>query len=441
MNHCEHDNTAPSVRVCRHLLYPDVQYLDYIRWYTGDGMGCELLCEACTKRREGGDPAELWALCEGCHSHILEDVGTEGGIRGTPEIQVKDEPFDTMRSVFEIPDAVGAVLDFVPIEKADVSSWLLLGEGGVIWRYDADTKDLVRLAIAQVIDEPNHKAWHDQKLRLGLYVSSCGRFAAVVAHAGRYGCVVDLESGQTTMPLDGGDYCSNTVPFSLAFARRDNRPILIHRTAWNRLDFSDPETGELLSAREPTSYQRGEERPEHYLDYFHGALHVSPGGDWIADDGWVWHPVGDPSAWKLKDWLSQNVWESEDGQSKRYFCHADYYWNRPMAWIDERRLVVGGIGRDDDWMVAGAQVVEMRHDKGGNGTVVTNAFAGPSGRFFSDGTWLYASGEDGLSRWDVVSGVRTALVPGFSPTAFCRASAEFAMMEGMQLHRLKFIAD
>ncbi|GAA2668304.1 hypothetical protein Apa02nite_011840 [Actinoplanes palleronii] len=39
------------------------------------------------------------------------------------------------------------------------------------------------------------------------------------------------------------------------------------RTAGNRLDVSDVATGELLTAGEQD------------LDYFHGELHLSPGGD------------------------------------------------------------------------------------------------------------------------------------------------------------------
>jgi hypothetical protein len=62
---------------------------------------------------------------------------------------------------------------------------------------------------------------------------------------------------------DGGNYYAETVPFSFAFAVVRGREVAIHRTAWNRLDVSDPSTGKLLTARNPTNYQRGEERPVH----------------------------------------------------------------------------------------------------------------------------------------------------------------------------------
>jgi hypothetical protein len=115
-------------------------------------------------------------------------------------------------------------------------------------------------------------------------------------------------------------------------------------------------TGELLTSRGPTSYSADQRHPEHYLDYFHGALFVSPGSARVLDDGWVWHPVGIPSAWSTRRWL-ENAWESEDGPTRVDICPRDYYWNGPFAWLDEER----------------------------------NSFAGPAGLFFSDGEWLFSS--------------------------------------------------
>jgi hypothetical protein len=140
-----------------------------------------------------------------------------------------------------------------------------------------------------------------------LHCSKRGEFAVVVNDYGRYGQVIDLRSGAVTFALDGGDYHPATVPFSFAFADMFGCVVAVHRTALNRLDVSDPSTGELLTQRSPTSYRSGEERPEHYLDYFHGALYLSPSGAHILDDGWVWHPVGVPTVWSLNRWMSQNV--------------------------------------------------------------------------------------------------------------------------------------
>jgi len=106
-------------------------------------------------------------------------------------------------------------------------------------------------------------------VRRRLHVSRDGEFAAVVNDYGRHGQLVDLRSGNVTVELDGGDYDQDTVPFSFAFTNVGGRLVAIHRTAWNRLDISEPATGKLLTERGPTSYQHGEPRPEHYLDYFH----------------------------------------------------------------------------------------------------------------------------------------------------------------------------
>src|SRR5262249_44448040 len=133
----------------------------------------------------------------------------------------------------------------------------------------------------------------------------------------------------------------------------------IHRTAWNRLDLSDPASGRLLTERGPTSFRRGEERPEHYLDYFHGALYLSPQNRFVLDDGWVWHPVGIPRVWSLERWISDNVWESEIGAARLRLCARDYYWDHGMAWIDDARVAVGGIGDVDIEMIDGARIFDI----------------------------------------------------------------------------------
>jgi hypothetical protein len=65
------------------------------------------------------------------------------------------------------------------------------------------------------------------------------------------------------MTLDNGGSHAETVPFSLAFACHRGQDVVIHRTAWNRLDVSDPATGRLLTARGPTGCGWGEATPEH----------------------------------------------------------------------------------------------------------------------------------------------------------------------------------
>ncbi|MEV8452536.1 hypothetical protein AB0467_08260 [Streptomyces sp. NPDC052095] len=177
-------------------------------------------------------------------------------------------------------------------------------------------------------------------VRLRLHVSRCGRWAVVVQDRGRYGTVVDLTTGSPALELDGGDYCCETVSF--AFAEHNGRPVVVHRTDWNRLDVTGLASGEVLTARDGPG--RDEEDAEHDLDYFHGALSLSPDGARVHDGGRVWQPWGMPAVWSLTAWLHENPYEPEDGPSLAVYPGVSE-WNWPAVWIDGGRIAV--YGRDD----------------------------------------------------------------------------------------------
>lgn len=206
-------------------------------------------------------------------------------------------------------------------------------------------------------DEPDHQPWCGHRLRRRLHACPLGRFAAVVDDYGHHGQVIDLQTGTVTLTLDGGDYHPDTVPFSLAFTDCEGRAVVIHRTAWNRLDISDASTGELLTRRELASH-RQDEPPGHYLDYSRRAAPFS-GGRWIADDGWVWAPVGVPCVWDLRRWLSGDLWEADDGPSRRSLCPRAYHWDVPMCWTGENLLAISGIGSDDEAMLDGVRIFDV----------------------------------------------------------------------------------
>jgi hypothetical protein len=335
-----------------------------------------------------------------------------------------------------IPQDVGTVVAIAPVELPDRSTWILLTREGAVIRFDTETGELARLATVTVPEEPDHEPWVGHVLTRRLYVSDGGEFAAVVNDFGHFGQIIDLRTGDVTLSLNGGDYYPETVPFSFAFTRLRGRVFAIHRTDWNRLDVSDPATGELLTSRHPTSYSHDEERPEQYLDYFHGGLYVSPDGTRIIDDGWVWHPVGVPTTWSLEQWLFENVWESENGASKKDICARNYYWNHAVAWLDDRRVAVAGIGDDDEGMIEGARIFDVTQPGTAGGEWRTDwtwareltSFPGPAGLFFSDGRCLFSSDATGLSRWDIETGIRTGHRPGFQPTRYQRAAGEFGQL-------------
>ncbi|WP_328744172.1 hypothetical protein OHT57_02485 [Streptomyces sp. NBC_00285] len=241
-------------------------------------------------------------------------------------------------------------------------------------------------------------------------------FAAVVNDYGRFGEVIDLRTGEVTLALDNQGYHEETVPFSLEFGHSRGRCVVIHRTDWNRLDVSDARTGMLLTDRPSPEPAAEDAPPEHYLDYFHGALSVSPDGRRILDDGWIWHPIGAPIVWDLDPWTQGNVWESEDGPSRVDVCSRAYYWDHAMTWIDSVRLAVEGIGDDGLHMRPGARIFDTSRTGRDAMAVELLSFEGPTGPFFSDGTRLFSHGDIGLSIWDPVEGKLLGAVPGVFPT-------------------------
>lgn len=195
--------------------------------------------------------------------------------------------------------------------------------------------------------------------------------------------------------------------------------VLVHRTAWNRLDVSDPATGELLTPRGPTSWEAGEPRPENYHQLYGGRLHLSPDGLHLLNDGWVWQPIGIIQAWSLERWLTENVWESEDGQSGT-FVDAREDWDYPMCWIGSRHIAIETVVLPDSSGGAGAIILDVlapstRAHRRPVRAKEVRRLTGPSGRFFSDGRRLFTAAADGLSIWDVRTGALLDDVADFRP--------------------------
>jgi hypothetical protein len=437
--------------MCIHLQARRDPWIAYVKWYVGAGLNAHLLCIPCADLRAAAQEIRVIGVCQECYEFATTEVGNLRGVRGTPQVILRPEPFDNELLETSLPSSVGAIVDVAPIDSEGRSIWLILAEGGGIFRMDADSHDCLRVASTSFIAEPNHKPFAGHDLRQRLHASSDGEFAAVVNDYGRHGRVLHVRTGNVTMEVDGGQYHPETVPFSFAFANAAGRVVAIHRTSWNRLDVSDPATGRLLTERELSPPQRDRRLPlpEHYLDYFHGALHVSPGGDYILDDGWVWHPVGVPSVWSLHSWITTNPWESEDGPSKIDVCARENYWDHGVAWLDDTRVAIERIGDDSGEMIAGARIFDVTL-RGKPGPLwradwewarELAAFAGPTGAFFSDGHSLFSSDHNGLSRWDPQDGARTAHLAGFTPGRYHRGANELMQRSGRALTRLRIGAE
>jgi hypothetical protein len=141
--------------------------------------------------------------------------------------------------------------------------------------------------------------------------------------------------------------------------------------------------------------------------------------------------VGLPVVFSLKDWLETNVWESEDGPSRRDLAMREYYWPSPDAWIDSHTLALTGL-HDHHLPANGARIIDARSGE------VLSSFAGPSGELFFD-EYLFASDSDGFTAWDVKTGERVLQEPTFQPVRYNRTSKEFISLlpgNGLRVARL-----
>ncbi|MEU6315930.1 hypothetical protein [Streptomyces sp. NPDC047014] len=403
---CGHDAPPYHLPVCEHIRTAP-EPLDHHLHYTGRGMDRQRICAACRTAATGGGAVPTARLCEPCFDAT---AGATLGTTGLPQTLDAARPVAGAGPLLPLPASAGPVVDLAPT----AGGLLLLTEDGRILAWDPDGGTPLERGRSAVRVPEDAKPWsgHDKVRRL--HASPDGRFAAVVVDFGRHGEVIDLATGAVTMSLENDGYYEHTVPFSLAFTTHEGRTVLLHRRRWNRVEAADPATGELLALmpdREPQSA---------WSHHFHGALHLSPAGTRIASDAWLWHPLGEPVTWELRRWLDEGARAALDTLGFRRLPGCEYHWNRPMVWLDEARLVIGGIGDDEEELVPGATVVDVTrsedHAVRGWGPARIAEFGGPQGRFFAGNGLLFSSSPAGLEIWDPVVGARTGTVPDFHPT-------------------------
>ncbi len=360
----------------------------------------------------------------------------------------------TLLSLTHSPDAQGSgnalrhftwhgspILDACTVD-ATPEVLLVLTADGALWWVDRATVatnqlcslDLPALPIDQrqgVFGIPQHR----------LHASHDGAFVAVVSDLGTQGQVINTQTGERTLLLDGGDYHPDTVPFSACFLRWNERDLLVHRTDWNRLDVSDPATGVCLTDRQMEPRNADGDWPLHHLDYFHGALFPSPNGKRLLDDGWVWQPLSMPRIWSVGAWLSSNPWESEDGTSVIDVCQRDM-WTIPVCWISDDRLAFWGtLEWDDDEgenvrKGPGVQLVQLmdttaRHEPWWPMPEISHVTA-----VFSDGSHLHIATKTATSVWCLSTREQVAVYPDFTARLFDRTRRVLIAFDGDSIEEL-----
>ncbi len=415
-------------RVCLHLNATN-EWWGYAKSFSGLGTEYALVCTACSAFPETIE-ASLRSVSIERFAQIEENGDWEPGrnaILGKPQVLERPEPLSFRHAeIAQAGSLPGTISDLKPMATSRSAACLILTDEGDVLVIRPHERSLRRLLNV-------HEVSPTLTPRLSLGVSPLGDMAAIVEARGRRGFVVNLESGRKTMDMDRGDYHPEQTEFPSAFFESGGQLRLVHGTGWNRLDISDPRTGLKFTDRSPTSYERGEARPEHYLDYFHGELSVSPGGERIVDNGWAWHPVGGVAIWSLGRWAEENRWESEDGPSRQVLCWRDYYWGGPLCWVDDRMLAVWGYGNYVENLIPAAQIFDTQTGR------LIRWFAGPVGTFAFDRYLFSSSPEAGTSVWDIASGERVLHDAAFNPTCFHPGTREFITLTtsgGLRLSRL-----
>ena len=397
---CRHQDEEEDARVvCEHVL---AEGTAFHRHFSGVGADHELLCAACAEALPTLPPRRR--LCRDCFfdrlgSKRLSDLGA-------PELRTRPSTVVFSHRLLAAPTDVVAL---APLARVP-NTWLLLDRTGRLHRVDA-MRGSVELG-GQV--DP---AAVELSQPLVLVAAPGGELAAVGEAKGRRAVVLEPASGKVHLTLERGDYHVTHCRFPLAFVEREGRLLLVHATDWNRLDVTDPRTGERLTAREPVAGQDG--RPGHVLDYFYSGLHLSPDGAWALSTGWVWQPVGQVRIFNLKRWLDENVWESEDGASVKNLSWREYAWDGPVAWLDATTVATWGEGDDELNLVPAAELFNVESGKR------LRTFYGPGEGLASVPPYLVAFDKDrGTTVWDWRTGERLAQDNSFVPLAVHPASHE-----------------
>src|SRR5690606_2734971 len=238
---------------------------------------------------------------------------------------------------------------------------------------------------------------------------------------GPSGVVVEVSSGDISMILDRGEPASG-ARFPAAFVAPGGRTLLAHATAWNRLDLSDPRSGEQLTRR-PAS-----EAAAHQIQYVSSGLCPPPDGEWLVDNGFPAEAAGLVSAFRPRPWPDDNPFEPDDGASKRYLCQRWHHWDGPVAWLDGGTLAVQGYGPSRSSLVPAVLLFDvdsgeaLRWFAGPRGPLVVGDIATQGGSM----PLLFSLGDgDGVSVWDPQSGERLLHDAGFHPLRYHAGARQF----------------
>jgi hypothetical protein len=343
--------------------------------FTGVGLRYDLLCPACA-----AEPApETSPVCEGCQHRLRRDRGCDGQDTTRIALVRRDvglrvEPTRSAQVALE-----AAVLAWAPLPRDPDGAVLALLADGRVVRVGLDGARPVGSLGSDAID---------LLADLVLLPSPDGQLVAIAERTGLRLVVLALREPwtdeSTIWRATRGDYQVAHCPFPLLWVEHAGEALLVHAVDWNRLDVVDPRTDERPRAGAPAE--------EH--DHFVGELHVTADGRWLADGGWVWHPVGISRAWRLDRWLAGAPLAACDLRS---MWQINYGLQLPHAFVGST-LFAWGIGDDADSLLPGVRRHDVEADR------ELEPLVGPEGDLQPFGERLVSLGPKGLRVWDAADG-------------------------------------
>jgi len=395
-------------KICIHLINDKDE--SHFKYFTGKGKEYYLICEAC-KDNIAEIEKSLEQVSLDAFKEIDEEIWNCSGIIGEPQILIRESNLYFKHNIINIKDKINTKI--LGIAAAD------LNKETAVYIF-TDNREIISINFSTCEISKLYSLSQEVKIdfseNVSLHISKDENIAAIVNTFGQYGVVIDLIEKTIVMHLDRGDYHVNHCVFPIAFFEDEENQLMVHGTDWNRLDISNPKTGKMLTKRSSEEMKNSE---EYYLDYFHSDISISCDNKWIVDNGWVWHPVGQIRAWNLNNWLKNNIWEAEVGNSNKIMCERIYYWDGAICWINDRTIAVYGLGEDDDWIIPGVRILDVETVK------EIGWFPGPKNHLIYDEVLFSCSREHGTEVWDLNTGERLLIEESFNPCLYHRGSKRF----------------
>lgn len=406
----ENDNLY---NICKHLHQDQDQDQDYVKHFINEGFIYNLICHSCSKKvNEIND--EMVSVSK-AYFESIEQEGCWEGVSGQPEIRYKTSSLQFIHQIVRSPlNRESEIIAITPQHRNN--KWF-----AVTSEFDLVEIDLQNIQNRKVVSIKGSSLNIEEKLDLTL--SKSGRYLSIVNRHGSNGIVIDVLESKVTLNLNRGKYHVEQSVFPIAFIEKNKKEYLIHGTDWNRLDITELKTGNIVSQRSYESLEEDANKPETELDYFHGSLHVSQNQNWIVENGWIWHPSGVLTAFNLDTWITKNVWESEDGESRFSFNWCEYFWDRPLCWISDTTIAYWGYGLDDEWLIPAVCFFDVEKKE------EVKWFGGPapksrqtSNMLFDE--YLISIEEKGTSIWNI-DGEQLLFEAGFIPNTYHYGSKHF----------------